>query len=290
MSAALRLACISGGYPVWALHAAQEQGLFEAHGLQVEVTVTGSSVRQMQGLREGRFDIGLQLADHVVRATREGCPMVVLAAQSHAPDVPLMAAPDLQDLDALRGRPVGVDGATTGYALLLRRLLRARGFGEAEVQLVEVGGTQERADALRAGAVAAAFVNPPLDQHLAKEGFRRLCGTREAFPDYPGPVAACRLDWAHAHLEGASAFQKSWAQAWTWLLDPAHTANAVALAAERFGVAHLAAAAVLERLRAQGRPRIDERGLGVVSALLSDGDGPGGPLPDPASLLWRGAN
>ena len=286
MATPLRLACISGGYPVWALEAGLAQGLFVQHGLALEVTATGSSTVQLAGLREGRFDIGLQLADHVVRATAEGCPMVVLAAQSHAPDVALMAAPGVASLEALKGQPIGVDGARSGYALLLRRLLLSRGFGPADVMLAEVGGTQERADALRQGRVQAAFVNPPLDRGLAQAGFIRLTGTREAFPDYPGPVAACRREWAQAHPDVASAFQAAWAASWAWLLDPAHAEAAVALAAQRFDVPQVAATAVLERLRTQGLPGIDAGGLGVVSELVGEDLAAREAVPDPASLLW----
>ena len=288
MAAALRLACISGGYPVWALESGLAQGLFAQHGLTLEVFATGSSTAQLAGLREGRFDIGLQLADHVVRATAQGCPMVVLAAQSHAPDVALMAAPGVASLEALKGQPVGVDGARSGYALLLRRLLISRGFEAADIVLAEVGGTQERADALRQGRVQAAFVNPPLDRGLAQAGFVRLTGTREAFPDYPGPVAACRREWAEAHPDAARAFQAAWAASWAWLLDPAHAEAAVALAAKRFDVPPAAAAAVLERLRAQGLPVIDAQGLGVVSALVCEDLAIGEALPESGSLLWRG--
>jgi ABC-type nitrate/sulfonate/bicarbonate transport system substrate-binding protein len=278
--------------------AGQAQGLFEARGLTLEVTTTGSSVRQLQGLRDGTYDIGLQLADHVVRATQEGCPMVVLAAQSHAPDVPLMARADVAGeggkaggikggtagLMALKGRPVGVDGARSGYALLLTRLLRASGFSEADVRLVEVGGTQERADALRRGEVAAAFVNPPLDRPLAAEGFVRLTGTREAFPDYPGPVVACRRAWAEAHPQEAAALQVAWADAWSWLLDPAHEAQAVALAVQHFNAAPEAAQQMLQRLRAQGLPRVSGADLEGVAGLM--GSRAGTAAVSAAALLW----
>jgi ABC-type nitrate/sulfonate/bicarbonate transport system substrate-binding protein len=82
-NSALRLAYISGGFPVWALFVAESQGFFESHGVQCSITHTGASTAQMQGLREGQFDVGLQLPDHVVRAGLNGTKLCVLAAQSH---------------------------------------------------------------------------------------------------------------------------------------------------------------------------------------------------------------
>jgi ABC-type nitrate/sulfonate/bicarbonate transport system substrate-binding protein len=219
---------------------------------------------------------------------------VVLAAQSHAPDVPLMACADVAGgikggtagLRALKGQPIGVDGARSGYALLLTRLLRASGFADTEVQLVEVGGTQERADALRRGEVAAAFVNPPLDRPLAAEGFVRLTGTREAFPDYPGPVVACRRAWAEAHPQEAAALQAAWASAWGWLLEPAHEAQAVALAVQHFSAAPEAARQMLQRLRAQGLPRVSVADLEGVADLMDARAGAGAGAVSADALLW----
>ena len=102
-NAPLRLAYISGGFPVWALFVAQTQGFFESHGVHCEITHTGSSTVQMQGLREGRFDVGLQLPDHVVRAGLHGSNLCVLAAQSHPPDVALVSSPTIQNIEQLKG-------------------------------------------------------------------------------------------------------------------------------------------------------------------------------------------
>ena len=55
----------------------------------------------MQGLREGRFDVGLQLPDHVVRAGLNGTHLCVLAAQSHPPDVALVASPTIQNIEQI---------------------------------------------------------------------------------------------------------------------------------------------------------------------------------------------
>ena len=264
----LRIAYISGGFPVWALFVAQTQGLFADHGLRCELTQTGSSVAQMQALREGRFDIGLQLPDHVVRATLQGTPLCILAAQAHPPDVALMATADIASLAGLRQRHIAVDGARSGYALLLVRLLAEHGLSAGDYTLVEVGGSQERVDALRQGTVQASFINPPLDKGLVAAGFNRLTSTREAFPEYPGPVAAARRDWADAHADTARAFQQSWVAAWQWLLDPANAAAALSLAQQHLSAEPAGAALALKTLQRLGCPELSSDGLRQVVDLV----------------------
>ena len=93
----IRLGLISEGTNTWPLYVAQDAGFFEREGLSVEVTVTGSSIEQQQALIGGRFDIGFQQPDHVVRAVERGADLFVFMAHSHAPDLTLVGAPDIRD-------------------------------------------------------------------------------------------------------------------------------------------------------------------------------------------------
>lgn len=274
----VRLAYISGGFPIWPLVVARERDLFARAQIAIELTHTGSSVVQMQGLREGRFDVGLQLPDHVVRASLSGLPMQILAAQTHAPDVALIARPDVPALTALRGQPIAVDGARSGYALLLRRLLLREGLGEGDIVLAEVGDSASRVQALESGAVAAAFINPPLDRALVANNFVRLTSTRDAFPDYPGPVMAAARSWIDDHRDIAHALQGVWRDAWAWLTGPAHGDAAIALAVRELQADAAAAARALGALRAAGIPKIDEAGLRIVIDLVA---------PEASALLAR---
>ena len=264
----LRLAYISGGFPVWALFVAQSQGLFEAHGVQCNITHTGSSTVQMQGLREGRFDIGCQLPDHVVRAGLNGAPLCVLAAQSHAPDVALVASSMIRSLADLKGHRIAVDGARSGYALLLVQLLSSMGLGSNDYQLVEVGDSQLRVQAMRSGDFMASFINPPLDKALVNDGFVRLTTTRQAFPNYPGPVVAARREWADAHPELAKGFQSAWTAAWQWLMNPLNESQAIEIALKHLGAEAPAAQSALQNLHRQGVPHISEEGMAQVIDLV----------------------
>lgn len=283
----IRLAYISGGFPVWALFVAQNHGFFERHGVHVDVTHMGASTTQMQGLREGRFDVGLQLPDHVVRAGLHGTDLCVLAAQSHAPDVALVAAPEIQDIEQLKGQRIAVDGARSGYALLLVKLLSSLGWSANDYQLVEVGDSQQRVQALRSGELKASFLNPPLDKALINDGFVRLTTTRQAFPNYPGPVVAASRAWADAHASAAIGFQKAWSEAWGWLLNPDNQAQAIDIALKHLGAESPAAQNALQNLQRQGMPSITAEGMAQVVDLVWHNEAIGhSSKPDPAQYFW----
>jgi ABC-type nitrate/sulfonate/bicarbonate transport system substrate-binding protein len=286
-SGSLRLAYISGGFPTWALFVAKSQGFFEAQNVHCDITHTGASTAQMLGLREGRFDVGLQLPDHVVRAGLYGTNLCVLAAQSHAPDVALVASPNIQAIEQLKGHRIAVDGARSGYALLLAKLFSSLGWRSNDYQLVEVGDSQQRVQALRSGELMASFINPPLDKALVKDGFIRLTTTREAFPSYPGPVVAARREWADAHPQLAKGFQNAWSKSWQWLLDTNNQSQAIEIALQHLGAEAPAAQNALQNLQRQGMPQIAAEGMAQVIALVWSHEDVGQKeMPHPGIYFW----
>lgn len=277
----LRLAVISDGFPLWPLHIAQASGLFAAEGVHLILTITGSSARQMELLDQGEFDIGIQLPDHIVRAVSRGSDVFAFMAPVHAADISLIAKTGLRSLADLRGRVVAVDGAKSGYALLLRQMLRAQGVSDADCPLTEFGGTKERLDALTEGRADAAFINPPFDKELLSRGFVRLTSTLEAFPAYPGPVAAARRAWAASHEALLRRFVRAYRKAFDWMADPANRAAAIQIACDRLPVDPAMAAAAWLELSSRPAPVLCAQGLQQVIDVVWESDAL--PLPRPST-------
>jgi ABC-type nitrate/sulfonate/bicarbonate transport system substrate-binding protein len=281
----LSLAFISEGFPLWELYVAEEQLFFAKRGLEVEVTHTGSSVKQVEGLESGFYDLGLQLPDHVIRSVERGSDLCIVAAQAHAADVALVADPEITDLDQLIGKPIGVDGARTGYALLLSRLLYEAGWKEKDCVLEEIGGTAERVEALEAGVVAACFVNPPFDRSLINQGFVRLASTLEAFPEYPGPVVAARRSWINRHRDVVDQFTDARENSFCWLTDLPNRETAIQIACARMNVSLESAAQAYDELREHGIPVVTDKGLEAVIDLVWQGGEMNHRKPDPSKFL-----
>lgn len=281
----LSLAFISEGFPLWALYAAEEQLFFAKEGLEVEVTHTGSSVKQVEGLESGLYDLGLQLPDHVIRSVERGSDLCIVAAQAHAPDVALLADPAITYLDQLMGRPIGVDGARTGYALLLTKLLYKAGWKADDCVLTEIGGTTERIDALETGMISACFVNPPFDQLLIDQGFVRLASTRESFPEYPGPVVAGRRDWIDRNRDVVDRFIDAWQNSFFWLTDYQNREVAIQIACARLNVSIESVAQAFDELSQYGIPVVTAKGLEAVIDLVWQSGEIIRPKPDSSKFL-----
>lgn len=276
-----RLAIISEGVNTWPLYVAQGKEFFRGHGLHVDVTLTGSSVMQLEKLCAGGFDIGFQQSDHVVRAVEKGADLFIFMAMAHAPGLTLVTAPQIRSFEDLRGKIIAVDGARTGYALLLRRLLKDHGLAEGDCTFQEVGGSQERFDALKSGVAVASLLNPPFDKRLLAEGFGSLGAINDFFPDYPGPIAGARRAWAATHRGELVAFIRAFNDAYAWLQRPENAAEAISLLPQRLNIDSQAAERALAEMRKRPQPVIRAESLPQVIDIVWDAEGfagkPGAP-------------
>lgn len=269
----IRLAVISEGTSSWPLFVAEAQGFFKRAGVRVDMTVTGSSVRQLEQLSAGGYDIGFQQSDHVVRAVEGGGDLFAFMAFAHAPELSLVVAPQIATFEDLRGGTIVVDGARTGYALLLRKLLADHGLFEKDYRMQEFGGSQERQDAMRGGGGIATLLNPPFDRQLFADGFGTLGSTWDFFPTYPGPVGASRRAWAAAHPNALTGFIRAMHDAFAWLKDPRHKAEAIAMLPSRLNMDEKVAGPAFDDYVRQPVPAITAQGMREVIDIVWDAEG-----------------
>lgn len=284
-AAPVKLAIISEGVNAWPLYVAQGRRLFEQQGIAVDVTLTGSSTHQLEQLRSGGYDIGFQQSDHVVRAVETGSDLCIVMAQGHAPELSLVVAPGIKAFADLKGRDIAVDGANTGYALLLRKLLAEMGLAKGDYRFVEIGGSQERFDALKSGQCVASWLNPPFDRNLFAAGFGTLGTTMQFFPEYPGSVAAARRSWAAMNADRLVAFIRAFRGACHWLKDPAHKAEAITLLPQRLNIAPELAGRAFDAFVARALPSIDASGLRQVIDVYWQAEGLTVPKGEPGKYM-----
>jgi ABC-type nitrate/sulfonate/bicarbonate transport system substrate-binding protein len=250
------------------LYVAQAQDLFAREGVDVEVTITGSSTQQLERLTRGEYDIGFQQSDHVVRGVERGADLFIFMAQALAPELTLVAAPGIESFADLRGRDIAVDGARTGYALLLRKLLADKGLRDGDYTFRETGGSQERSDALKAGAAVASLLNPPFDRNLLVAGFGSLGTTGEYFPTYPGSIAAARRSWARQNEKSLLAYIRAFHAAYAWLQDTRNREDAVRMLPARLNIDRATALGAYDQIARQPLPSITPEGLRQVIDIV----------------------
>jgi ABC-type nitrate/sulfonate/bicarbonate transport system substrate-binding protein len=235
----LRLIAFPGA-PNLPIFAAIEQGDFEREGLAVELETTPSSKFQMESLVAGQFDIAATAYDNVV-AYCEGqgavafdvAPDLFVLMGATRIELSLVASTECATVAELCGRPLALDAVATGFAFVLYDMLEHAGCTLAECELVPVGATPQRWDALRNGQVAATLMIEPFTSIACAQGFRMLESSVERLPRYQGGIFASRRRWAAEHRVAVDGFIRAYRRGLDWVLAVENRDAAMRLLLER---------------------------------------------------------
>jgi ABC-type nitrate/sulfonate/bicarbonate transport system substrate-binding protein len=295
--ATLQVIVFPGGFN-WPLWAAQEKGLFAREGLDVKVTFTPSSVFQLQGLIEGKFDIGITAFDNVVayqegqgEAPVSGTPDLFVFMGGDNGFLRLVVVPEVKSYADLRGKELSVDALTTGYSFVLQKMLQVGGLKDPEYSLVRAGGVLQRWEALREKKHAGTMLITPFEVMAEAAGFNRLGNAVDVLGRYQGLVGSARRGWARENPEKLVGFIRAYREGLAWLYDPASRAEALQILQKNVrGMTHdlagktydvlLAPAGGFERAAA-----LDLEGARTVLKLRSEYGRPQKELTDPTRYL-----
>lgn len=238
------------------LIAAFARGHFADEGLTVERARATSSTAQIRGLLSGASDLAHTAADNVMAfVDAERADLCVVLVADLGLDHVLVARPEVGRVADLRDRSVAVDAPTSGYALVLYRMLEREGVPRGTYEVRAVGGTAERLAALRSGDVAAALVGGSGQHEAIAAGLRVIARAAAYAPGHPGTSVAARRSWAAAHRDLVVRYCRALLAGWRWVGEPRHREQATALLAAELGLGAEAAARLYED-EVRGRERL----------------------------------
>jgi ABC-type nitrate/sulfonate/bicarbonate transport system substrate-binding protein len=229
----VRVGIISDSATSWPLRVAEEKGFFRQEGVQVDVIVEVDSGKLLAGLAQGSYDITQQASDHFIRGVQEGKDVFIFMTISR-PIFDFVVRPEIHTIVDLKGQAIALDRPTTGYWLLFRKIFAQNGVGPGDYTLLpNLGGAEKRLQAVQDGRAQGTFLNPPLSLDAIAQGFPRLTGLAEHFPDLPGSSGGARRDWAKQHEQSLVAYLRAYGRAVEWLADPRNRNEALAIYAKR---------------------------------------------------------
>ena len=147
---------------------AKESGAFERNGIQAEIIFISSGPVVVQALIGGDLLGGSAASNAVINAVLNGAPIVAVGGTANRPYHRLFVQPDINRIEDLKGKTLGVTRFGSITDNLTRILLRKYGL-EGAVNVRQLGGTLE---------VAAAFQN----RQIAGAVTGDLRGPRQTVP------------------------------------------------------------------------------------------------------------
>jgi NitT/TauT family transport system substrate-binding protein len=165
---------------------AKEAGIYQRHGLDVELVYIAAGSRAVQTLVGGSIDVAAIGGPAGVDAKLAGADTVYVAIPVNKVIMFTVADPQIQRIEEMRGKSIGVTRNNTVTDFFTRIYLRQNGLvPDRDVMIRQTGGLPETVAALKAGQIQGGTFGFPAVLHARAAGFRVLVDYNTAGYRYP---------------------------------------------------------------------------------------------------------
>ena len=189
---------------------AQQEGLFEKHGVNVEFIPVASAPERDQLIAAGaadgtinetlavmlfnKEDIQMQIVRYALRPTEENGHFFILASNESG----------ISSIDGLKGVEIGVSQGTV-IEYVTERLLQADGFTTEDIKTIAVPKIPDRMALLASGELEAGVMPDPLASLVVSQG-GVIVADDSNHPEYGFSVISFRKDMIEANPEAIKGF------------------------------------------------------------------------------------
>jgi NitT/TauT family transport system substrate-binding protein len=162
-----------GSTPSWVT---AEKRIWQRYGLEVEPILVSGGARSVPALIGQSVQFLLGSDTGVTTAQLQGIPVVRLGVTMNTLGSSLLTQPNVQSVQDLKGKILGISRGRDASYIRLAKLLRDNGLNPNEdVKFLSIGGGEGgRLSALKAGVIHGTMLFPPLDLIGRNEGLKVL--------------------------------------------------------------------------------------------------------------------
>lgn len=196
---------------------AEQQGYFEAEGVQAEIVPVASGLERDQLMQAGEIDGMLTELPVVANFNKAGpAVQILISARKAYADAPLfrvLAAPEsgITAPADLAGVPIGI-AENTIIEYVTERLLEERGLTPEDIVGQSIPAIPERFQLLMEGQIEAATLPDPLAQSAIEQGATNVIDD-SAYPQYAVSVLAFSVESLEEQPEAIRRFLRAWDRA-----------------------------------------------------------------------------
>jgi NitT/TauT family transport system substrate-binding protein len=193
----LRIAYVTIASNILPMWLAQDAGLFQKYGLDVELLYVAGAAKVAEALLGGDVQVGATVPASAIGPDLEGAELVMVAAWANKMAFSLFVQPAIQSVDQLRDKRLSVTRRGSASEIWAGAILERFGLEpERDYHFVAAGGQPEQLAALQAGGTDGAIIGPPTNVRARQLGLRELL----SYQDYFLPMADVGLVTSRRYL------------------------------------------------------------------------------------------
>jgi NitT/TauT family transport system substrate-binding protein len=229
----LRIGAGAAGFNWLPVFAAQQNGLFAANGLSVEVRRLGTVDKATTAVRTGEVEMAITPPEGAIRDCVAGGNLRIIAGNVNRLPLSLIANPRFRRIEDLKGAKLGTSSLTEGTALYTMEMLRRHGLNyPRDYEFAVVGVHPARWKALQEGIIDAAVQLIPLNFVAEDQGYANLGEVSDYIPEIAFTTLIVDRAWAAGHRSEIVRFLRALVEATRWVYDPANDRALEALTAQ----------------------------------------------------------
>jgi len=206
-----------GFSPVWA---AGKMGFFDQQGLQVDLVLMRGAEKAAMALVGESVYVAVGSADAFITAAESNFDVAIVAGIINRPSFFIMARKNYKTYQDLRGSVIGVTNVSSGPAVALRYVLKAKGLEyPRDYRLVPAGPDVERTMGLSSGQIDATPLAVPFNFVAEELGYNITGSYLDVVPDYQVSVFAVNRGWAEKNKTRLTRFMKGMILGMRWFLE-----------------------------------------------------------------------
>lgn len=169
------------------------RGFFKSQGLEVQPIFVRGGPMALAALSSGEVEFAeIGGAQAVMRSRSRGMDALIIASIANATTFQLVGTKSTRSLEDLKGKIIGVTGASAFSDFAMRTFLRRKGIDpEKDVTLRAIGGSPMRLSALEKGIVVAAPFSPEDTVRLLRLGYPMIANMSDSL-NIPQSIVVAR--------------------------------------------------------------------------------------------------
>lgn len=221
----IRFAGAAQGFNWLPVFIADEQGIFERHGISIEYMRLGSVDKATAAVHDGTADLAITPPEGAVADFVAGGALRIVGSNSERLPMSLVAHPDITSLEQLRGKRIGTSSLTEGTAIYTQLMLKEAGLSYPEdYSFVLAGVHTTRWTALQENDIDAAPQPAPWNFLAAQSGYTILGEVADVIPEIIFAAVIGKDDWLRDNSETVEDLVSALSEAHAFVNDPVNDA------------------------------------------------------------------
>lgn len=191
----------------------QEAGLFKKQGLSLELIFIAGGSLSVQALMGNSLDLLMTGGPPFISAYSRGAKIKIIAGVTNVLPYVFIASSGITTSEQLKGKRIGISRFGSNTDFVVKLALSQMGLSPADVNILQIGGSQGRLAAMKSGTIHATVLSPEESLVAQRMGLNPLLDFIEKGVEFPHVNFVAREEYLQAQGHVVKSFIGAYVEA-----------------------------------------------------------------------------